>query len=34
MEVFDELMESEVSIMVPHITEIVHFCLEVRTRSF
>ncbi|XP_031651170.1 importin-4 [Oncorhynchus kisutch] len=29
MEVFDELMESEVSIMVPHITEIVHFCLEV-----
>uniref|UniRef100_A0A8C7HBJ3 Importin 4 n=1 Tax=Oncorhynchus kisutch TaxID=8019 RepID=A0A8C7HBJ3_ONCKI len=33
MEVFDELMESEVSIMVPHITEIVHFCLEVRTRN-
>ncbi|KAM9552687.1 importin-4-like isoform 1-T1 [Salvelinus alpinus] len=29
MEVFDELMESEVSIMVPHIAEIVHFCLEV-----
>ncbi|CDQ70384.1 unnamed protein product [Oncorhynchus mykiss] len=29
MEVFDELMESEVSIIVPHIAEIVHFCLEV-----
>ncbi|XP_062847119.1 importin-4 isoform X2 [Trichomycterus rosablanca] len=29
MEVFDELMESEVSIMVPHVTEIIHFCLEV-----
>uniref|UniRef100_A0A673XPJ2 Importin 4 n=1 Tax=Salmo trutta TaxID=8032 RepID=A0A673XPJ2_SALTR len=33
MEVFDELMESEVSIMVPHIAEIVHFCLEVRKRN-
>lgn len=29
MEVFDELMESEVSIIVPHISEIVHFCLEI-----
>ncbi|XP_056594990.1 importin-4 [Triplophysa dalaica] len=29
MEVFDELMESEVSIVVPHITEIVQFCLEI-----
>ncbi|XP_071764951.1 importin-4 isoform X1 [Centroberyx gerrardi] len=29
MEVFDELMESEVSIIVPHIADIVHFCLEV-----
>ncbi|XP_062335752.1 importin-4 [Osmerus eperlanus] len=29
MEVFDELMESEVSIIVPHINDIVHFCLEV-----
>uniref|UniRef100_A0A672T749 Importin 4 n=1 Tax=Sinocyclocheilus grahami TaxID=75366 RepID=A0A672T749_SINGR len=29
MEVFDELMESEVSIVVPHIAEIVRFCLEV-----
>ncbi|XP_041735774.1 importin-4 [Coregonus clupeaformis] len=29
MEVFDELMESEVSIIVPHIAEIVNFCLEV-----
>uniref|UniRef100_A0A8C1NRP9 Importin 4 n=1 Tax=Cyprinus carpio TaxID=7962 RepID=A0A8C1NRP9_CYPCA len=28
MEVFDELMESEVSIVVPHIAEIVRFCLE------
>uniref|UniRef100_A0A8C5AUX8 Importin 4 n=1 Tax=Gadus morhua TaxID=8049 RepID=A0A8C5AUX8_GADMO len=28
MEIFDELMESEVSIIVPHIVEIVHFCLE------
>lgn len=26
---FDELMESEVSVVVPHIAEIVHFCLEV-----
>lgn len=33
MEVFDELMESEVSIVVPHITEIVHFCLEVGLKS-
>uniref|UniRef100_A0A8C2IV09 Importin N-terminal domain-containing protein n=1 Tax=Cyprinus carpio TaxID=7962 RepID=A0A8C2IV09_CYPCA len=29
MEVFDELMESEVSIVVPHIAEIVRFCLEI-----
>ncbi|KAM4606742.1 importin-4 [Polymixia lowei] len=29
MEVFDELMESEVSIIVPNIADIVHFCLEV-----
>ncbi|XP_067234291.1 importin-4 isoform X2 [Chanodichthys erythropterus] len=29
MEVFDELMESEVSIIVPHIAEIVQFCLEI-----
>uniref|UniRef100_A0A3B1JNG4 Importin 4 n=1 Tax=Astyanax mexicanus TaxID=7994 RepID=A0A3B1JNG4_ASTMX len=29
MFVFDELMESEVSIVVPHIAEIVRFCLEV-----
>ncbi|KAM9488712.1 importin-4 [Clarias gariepinus] len=29
MEVFDELLESEVSIVVPHIAEIVRFCLEV-----
>lgn len=29
MEVFNELMESEVSIIVPHVTEIVRFCLEV-----
>ncbi|KAF1372872.1 hypothetical protein PFLUV_G00254400 [Perca fluviatilis] len=29
MEVFNELMESEVSIIVPHVSEIVRFCLEV-----
>ncbi|CAJ1082427.1 importin-4 [Xyrichtys novacula] len=29
MEVFNELMESEVSILVPHISEMVRFCLEV-----
>ncbi|XP_018600671.1 importin-4 isoform X2 [Scleropages formosus] len=30
MEILDELMESEVSpIIVPHISEIVHFCLEI-----
>uniref|UniRef100_A0A671VL79 Importin 4 n=1 Tax=Sparus aurata TaxID=8175 RepID=A0A671VL79_SPAAU len=31
MEVFNELMESEVSIIVPHVTDMVHFCLEVGT---
>lgn len=34
MEVFDELMESEVSIIVPHIAEIVQFCLEVCPHIF
>ncbi|KAM7370066.1 hypothetical protein PAMP_011351 [Pampus punctatissimus] len=29
MEVFNELMESEVSIIVPHVTDMVRFCLEV-----
>lgn len=29
MEVFNELMESEVSIIVPHVADIVRFCLEV-----
>ncbi|XP_051970672.1 importin-4-like isoform X1 [Xyrauchen texanus] len=29
MEVFDELLESEVSIVVPYIAEIVQFCLEI-----
>uniref|UniRef100_A0A3B4DBJ2 TOG domain-containing protein n=1 Tax=Pygocentrus nattereri TaxID=42514 RepID=A0A3B4DBJ2_PYGNA len=29
MEVFDELLESEVSVLVPHIAELVRFCLEV-----
>uniref|UniRef100_A0A672ISZ9 Importin N-terminal domain-containing protein n=1 Tax=Salarias fasciatus TaxID=181472 RepID=A0A672ISZ9_SALFA len=29
MEVLNELMESEVSIIVPHVADIVHFCLEV-----
>ena len=33
MEIFDELMESEVSIIVPHIVEMVHFCLEVSDGS-
>lgn len=31
MEVFNELMESEVSIIVPHISAIVSFCVEVGT---
>lgn len=31
MEVLNELMESEVSIIVPHVSDIVHFCLEVGT---
>lgn len=30
MEVFNELMDSEVSIIVSHVSDIVHFCLEVR----
>lgn len=34
MEVFDEMMESEVSIIVPHIAEIVQFCLEVCPHIF
>jgi len=34
MEVLDELMESEVSIIVPHIAEIVRFCLEVCPHFF
>lgn len=29
MEVFDELLESEFPIVVPHVAEIVRFCLEV-----
>ncbi|KYO34452.1 importin-4 [Alligator mississippiensis] len=29
MEVFDELMETEVAIIVPHLSEVVGFCLEV-----
>ncbi|XP_041670064.1 importin-4 isoform X1 [Cheilinus undulatus] len=29
MEVFNELMESEVSIIVPHISDMVSFCLEI-----
>ncbi|KAJ8374895.1 hypothetical protein SKAU_G00054750 [Synaphobranchus kaupii] len=29
MEAFDKLMESEVSTVIPHIAQIVHFCLEV-----
>nr|XP_033779924.1 importin-4 [Geotrypetes seraphini] len=29
MEVFDEMMESEVSIIIQHLSEVVHFCLEI-----
>lgn len=34
MEVLDELMESEVSIIVPHLAEIVRFCLEVSAKNY
>lgn len=34
MEVFNELMESEVSIIVPHIAEIIGFCLEVGVQLY
>lgn len=34
MEVFNELMESEVSIIVPHIAEIIGFCLEVGVKLY
>lgn len=34
MEVLNELMESEVSIIVPHVAEIVGFCLEVGMSEF
>lgn len=33
MEVFIELMEIEVSVIVPHVAGIVHFCLEVTLES-
>uniref|UniRef100_V9KAN5 Importin-4 n=1 Tax=Callorhinchus milii TaxID=7868 RepID=V9KAN5_CALMI len=33
MEVFDELMESEVSIIVPHLAQIVQFCLEIAANT-
>ncbi|XP_069007583.1 importin-4-like isoform X1 [Embiotoca jacksoni] len=33
MEVFNELMESEVSIIIPHVAEMVRFCLESQTRD-
>ncbi|KAG8596096.1 hypothetical protein GDO81_001732 [Engystomops pustulosus] len=29
MEVFDELMESEVSVIVHYLSEVIHFCLEI-----
>lgn len=29
MEVFDELLETEVAIVVQHLSEVVNFCLEV-----
>lgn len=31
MEVLNELMDTEMSIIVPHAAAIVRFCLEVRT---
>lgn len=30
MEVFNELIESEVSIIIPYVSDIIGFCLEVR----
>ena len=29
MELFDELVECDVGIVVPHLTALIHFCLEV-----
>lgn len=34
MEVFNELIESEVSIIVPHVADVVRFCLEVGLLSY
>lgn len=31
MEVFNELIDSEVSVIIPHVADIISFCLEVRT---
>lgn len=33
MEVFNELIESEVSIIIPHVADIISFCLEVGSMS-
>lgn len=33
MEVFNELIESEVSIIIPHVADIISFCLEVDSMS-
>uniref|UniRef100_A0A8C4SHZ2 Importin 4 n=1 Tax=Erpetoichthys calabaricus TaxID=27687 RepID=A0A8C4SHZ2_ERPCA len=33
MEVFDEMMDSEVAIIVPHLSIMVHFCLEISANN-
>ncbi|XP_034768784.2 importin-4 [Acipenser ruthenus] len=33
MEVFDELMENEMPIIVPHVSEVVQFCLEIAANT-
>ncbi|XP_073431463.1 importin-4 isoform X3 [Dendrobates tinctorius] len=33
MEVFDELMESEVSVIVHHLSEVIHFCIEIAVNT-
>ncbi len=33
MEVFDELLESEVSVVVPHIKSVMEFCMQVNIVS-
>lgn len=33
MELFDELVECEVGIVVPHLPSLIHFCLDVGSNS-